>query len=103
MNLSRYKVRRATRFAVAAVAIIVVTLVAVQFGHIISRNLSMARSLRQIRADEAALRLRKREQERELVRLSDPLGSVPEIHERLHLTTPHEAIIYLKRSRPSER
>lgn len=99
----RYKVRRATRLAVTAVAVIVLTLVAVQFGHIIARNMSMARSLHQIQADETALRLRKREQERELMRLSDPLGSVPDIHERLHLTTPHEAIIYLKRSRPSER
>jgi hypothetical protein len=29
--------------------------------------------------------------------LSDPRGSIPEIHDRLHMVGPHEEIIYLKR------
>ncbi len=100
MKVSRTKLRRATRLATAALITIVVTLTVVQFTKIIARNVAMVRSLHQIQADEKALRLRKRQQERELNRLSDPMGSIPEIHDRLHLTTSHEAIIYLKQARP---
>ncbi len=100
--MSRTKLRRATRLAAAALFAIVVTLTAVQFTKIIARNVAMMRSLHQIQAEEKALRLRKGQQERELNRLSDPVGSIPEIHDRLHLTTSHEAIIYLKQGRPSK-
>ncbi len=102
MKVSRTKLRRATRIAAAALFAIVVTLTAVQFTKIIARNVAMMRSLHQIQTDERVLRLRKRQQERELDRLSDPVGSIPEIHDRLHLTTSHEAIIYLKQGRPSK-
>ncbi len=102
MNLSRTKLRRATRLATAALLTIVVTLIAVQFAKIIARNVAMVRSLHQIQADEKTLRLRRRQLELELDRLSEPAGSVPEIHDRLHLTTSHEAIIYLKQGRPSK-
>ncbi len=99
MKRSRLRFRLFTRVAATSVAVILLTLIAVQFAHIIGRNIAMARSLHQIQADVLTLRLRKRQQERELSRLNDPSGSIPEIHDRLHLTTSHEAIIYLKRGR----
>jgi len=101
VKLSRFKIRRAARLAKVTLIAMVIAVVAIQFAHIIARNIGMAHSLRRIQADETALRARKRQQERELMRLSDPMGSVPEIHDRLHLTTSHEAIIYLKRDRHS--
>ena len=39
---------------------------------------------------------RKRSEERQIRRLMDPQGAVPEIHDRLHLVGPHETIIYVK-------
>lgn len=90
----------ASRLAITTVLLIVFALVGVQFAHIINRNIAMARSLHEAQSDVDALRERKREQERTLVRLSDPNGSVPEIHDRLHLVGPHETIIYLKGGKP---
>ncbi|MBV8148061.1 MAG: hypothetical protein JO092_03095, partial [Candidatus Eremiobacteraeota bacterium] len=46
-------------------------------------------------ADVAGLERRRMQQQRELVRLEDPLGAVPEIHDRLRLVRPNEAIIFL--------
>jgi len=42
--------------------------------------------------------VKRRVSTREIRRLSDPRGAVPEIHDRLHLVGDKEAIIYLKRS-----
>ena len=44
-----------------------------------------------------ALQTKRDEQLRQIKRLSDPSGSIPDIHDRLHLVGDHEAIIYLKR------
>lgn len=90
-----------SRLAVATLSLIVFALVGVQFAHIIERNVAMARSLHDIQADVALLRTRKREQERALLRLQDAAGSIPEIHDRLHLVGPHETIIYLKAPKSS--
>ena len=93
---SHQGLRLFSRLAMATISLIVFALVGVQFAHIIDRNVAMARSLHDIQTDVQLLRARKREQERELVRLNDPAGSVPEIHDRLHLVGPKETIIYLK-------
>lgn len=87
-----------SRLALAGFSIIVFTLVAIQFAHIINDNVAMAHSLHDVRADVQSLRDRKREQEHELRRLADPAGAIPEIHDRLHLVRANEAIIYLKRA-----
>ncbi len=89
-------VRLCGRLAFVALALVVFTLVSIQFGRIVKENIAMARSLADVQRDVANLQIQKREQERELRRLSDPEGAIPEIHERLHLVGPNEAIIYLK-------
>ena len=94
---TRRHLRLFSRFAVLLVGTIVFVLVGIQFTHIIGRNVAMARSLHDVETDVQSLRERKREQARELRRLSDPQGSIPEIHDRLHYVGPRETIIYLKR------
>ena len=93
--------RLVSRLAVATLSLIVFALVGVQFAHIIGRNVAMARSLHDVQSDIGALRARKREQERALVRLQDAAGSIPEIHDRLRLVGRNETIIYLKAPKPS--
>jgi hypothetical protein len=56
----------------------------------------MARELRDERHDVVRLEAKRRQQDREIRRLSDPRGALPEIHDRLHLVGDNEAIIYLK-------
>ncbi len=88
--------RLLSRLAVATMSLIVFALVGIQFAHIIDRNIAMGQSLHGVQSDVDALRQRKFEQERELRRLSDAGGSIPEIHDRLHLVGKGETIIYLK-------
>jgi len=82
---------------VLGISTVVLTLVGVQFARILNQNVAMARSLSTVQRDVQALKARKREEQRELRRLSDPAGSIPAIHERLHLVRPNEAIIYIER------
>lgn len=91
-------VRLFSRLLLGLVAVVVFTLVSVQFARIVNQNVAMARSLSDVRHDVSVLRQRKREEERELRRLSDPYGAIPEIHDRLHLVRANEAIVYVKRS-----
>lgn len=91
------KLARRVVFTIVSVAVF--TLVSLQFAHIIDANVAMARSLSGARRDIVALQVRRRKQEREIHRLLDPDGAVPDIHERLHLLRPNEAIIYLKPAR----
>jgi cell division protein FtsB len=95
--MSARVVRLAARGAVLAVVGIIVVTVAVQYAHIIRRNWEYASRLHAVQADVDALTRKRAEQQREIARLSDPEGAVPEIHDRLHLVRDHEAIIYLKR------
>lgn len=85
------------RLAVLGISTVVLTLVGVQFARILNQNVAMARSLSAVQRDVQTLKARKREEQRELRRLSDPEGSVPAIHDRLHLVRPNEAIIFIKR------
>jgi len=87
--------RFAGRLTAAALALMVVTLVGIQFARAFGENLSAARELRSLHADIAALQRRRDEQMRELQRLRDPQGAIPEIHDRLRLVRPNEALIFV--------
>jgi hypothetical protein len=61
----------------------------------------MAHELSTVNSDIDALRLRHEEQLRELHRLEDPDGAIPEIHDRLRLVRPNEAIIFVSPAPPA--
>ncbi len=87
--------RLAGRVVAAAIALLVVGLVAVQFARAIGENVAAMHELSTIRADIAALQRRRDEQQQELRRLRDPQGAIPEIHDRLRLVRPNEALIFV--------
>ena len=87
--------RFAGRFTAVSVALLVIFLVGVQFARAIDQNVAMARDLSSIRTDISGLERRRAEQRRELVRLQDPDGAVPEIHDRLRMVKPGEVMIFL--------
>jgi len=87
--------RLAGRVTAAAVALSLVVLVGVQFARAIGQNVSAARQLSQLQSDITALERRRAEQQRELKRLADPQGAVPEIHDRLRLVRPNETLIFV--------
>jgi len=89
-------VRFFSRLIFGLVAVVVFTLVSIQFARIVNENIAMARSLSSVEDDVQALREHRRREERELRRLMDPEGAVPEIHDRLHMVRSNEAIIYIK-------
>lgn len=92
---ARPALRLAGRVAATALALLVVTLVAIQFARAIGENLSAAHELSAIRSDIASLKHRRDEQRSELRRLRDPEGTIPEIHDRLRLVRPNEALIFV--------
>jgi hypothetical protein len=92
----RFAARAGFALVVAVVAVTVVT----QYARIIGRNVGYAAELRQVRVDIAELERKRDQQQREIARLSDPRGAIPEIHDRLHLVGDHEAIVYLKKLPP---
>jgi hypothetical protein len=71
------------------------TLVGIQFGRAIAANLAAEHELSSIRSDITALERRREDQRRQLLRLRDPEGAVPEIHDRLRLARPNETIIFV--------
>lgn len=68
----------------------------------INENIAMANSLSAVQDDIEQMRERRRHQEMEIRRLNDPDGAVPEIHERLRLVRPNEALIYVKPAVPQK-
>ena len=92
-------VRLAGRIGVTCVAIVAISLIGVQYARVIGRNLALAHELRDVEHDVITLKAKRAQQERDIRRLSDPRGAIPEIHERLHLVGDKEAIIYLKHGR----
>jgi hypothetical protein len=65
---------------------------------VVDRNIALMRELHHVEGDVRTLETRRTAQEREITRLSDPRGAIPEIHEKLHLVGDDEAIIYLKKA-----
>ena len=87
--------RFAGRLGAAAVGLLVFTLIAIQFTRAIEQNVALASELSSTQHDIAGLQIRRERQLRELRRLEDPEGAVPEIHERLRLVGPHETMIFV--------
>jgi cell division protein FtsB len=87
--------RLAGRILASAIAVLIVTLVAIQFARAIGENVTAVRELSKIRSDIAALQRRRDDQQRELRRLRDPEGAIPEIHDRLRLVRPNETLIFV--------
>jgi len=79
------------------VALAVLSVTGAQYARVIGRNLSLEHELHDAQRDVAQLRVRRAEQMREIRRLSDPSGAIPEIHDRLQQVGDDEAIIYVKR------
>lgn len=83
------------RVGATLVALVIFTLVGVQFARVIHQNVALAQELSSTQADVSALQARKQWQLRELRRLEDPEGAVPDIHDRLRLVRRNEAIIFV--------
>jgi cell division protein FtsB len=94
-------IRFAGRVTATALGLLVVTLVAIQFGRAIAQNVGAARELSSLRSDVGALERRRDDQQRELKRLRDPQGVVPEIHDRLRLVRPNEVLIFVSPQPPA--
>ncbi len=87
------------RLGVVCVALVAFSVIGVQYARLIGRNIALAHELRDVERDVAALKVKRVQQARDIKRLRDPRGAIPEIHDRLHLVGDHEAIIYLKRGK----
>jgi septal ring factor EnvC (AmiA/AmiB activator) len=85
----------AGRAITAAVVLLVASLIVVQFVRAIGQNVAAAHQLSSLQTDIAALERQRDEQQRELRRLRDPEGAVPEIHDRLRLVRPNEAMVFI--------
>jgi cell division protein FtsB len=85
----------AGRALTAAVILLVASLIVVQFVRAIGQNVTAARQLSSLQADIATLEHKRDDQQRELRRLRDPEGAVPEIHDRLRLVRPNEAMVFI--------
>lgn len=90
--------RALARLGIVGVACTVLALIAVQYARIVERNVAYAHAVGDVQHDVDALERKRQSQVREIKRLSDPQGAVPEIHDRLRLVGDREAIIYLKRA-----
>ena len=94
--------RQLGRLGVVCVALVALSLIGVQYARLIGRNIALAHELRDVERDVATLKAKRAQQQRDIRRLSDPRGAIPEIHDRLHLVGDKEAIIYLKRGTATE-
>lgn len=83
------------RLTAVGVGVLIFTLVAVQFARVIDQNVALASSLNATQSDIAALQTRRAWQIRQLRRLENPEGAIPEIHDRLRLVRPNEAIVFV--------
>jgi cell division protein FtsB len=96
--MRRPLLRALARLGIAAVACTMLALIAVQYARIVERNVAYARSVSDVQREVSTLERKREAQVREIRRLSDPQGAIPEIHDRLHLVGDREAIIYLKKA-----
>jgi cell division protein FtsB len=83
------------RTAVAVVALAIFSLVGVQFTRVIHQNVALAGELAQTQNEVSELQDVRARQARQLRRLEDPEGAIPEIHDRLRLVRPNEAIVFV--------
>jgi cell division protein FtsB len=87
--------RVAGRALTAAFVLLLATLIVIQYGRAIHENIVAVRQLHALRADIAALQQQRDAQVRQIRRLSDPQGVLPEIHDRLRLVRPGEVLIFV--------
>jgi cell division protein FtsB len=80
------------RLTLVAVGFGVFAIVGVQFAGIAAKNLALSTELDASRAQIDSLKARETQQRRTIVRLSDPEGAIPAIHEELRLVGPREEI-----------
>jgi cell division protein FtsB len=83
-------------FGAAAVALGVLAVVIVQCAHLVQRNVALSRELVVVKGEVSDLERKHAEQERTIKRLRDPVGAVPEIHDRLRLVRPNETLIFVQ-------
>lgn len=88
----------AGRVGVGAFAAVVFLLVGIQFARAIGENVAMAQELASVKSDIKMLEARKKTELRDLRRLADPEGAIPEIHDRLRLVRPDEALVFIRPS-----
>jgi cell division protein FtsB len=84
------------RLAATGVSLLLFSLIVVQAGRVIEQNLALKHELNTTQNDIAHLQARRAWQVEQLRRLQDPEGAVPEIHDRLRLVRPNEAIVFIK-------
>ena len=87
--------RFAGRMAATSVALLILALVGVQFARIAAQNIALAHELSSTQNDVTMLQAKHLWQVRQLKRLEDPRGAIPEIHDRLRLVAHDEAIIFV--------
>jgi hypothetical protein len=88
-------VRFFSRVGATTVALLVFTLVAIQFARVIHQNIALSIELATTHNDITQLERHREWQLRQLRRLQDPQGAVPEIHDRLRLVRANEAIVFV--------
>jgi cell division protein FtsB len=93
----RMVLRLLGRTLVIAIVGAFIAVVGLQYARIIGKNVAMAQQLATAQTDVLTLQAKRADAEREIRRLSDPAGAIPEIHDKLHLVRDNEAIIYLKK------
>lgn len=75
--------------------VLVFTLVAIQFARVVDQNVALAHQLSSTQSEISQLQARREWQMRQLRRLEDPEGALPEIHDRLRLVGSNEAIVFV--------
>ncbi len=97
---ARAKLRRAARIGTRAALFITVaccmSLIGVQITRVLAKNVTLSRELAASRSQIDALRERERVERATIGRLSEPRGAIPEIHDKLHLVSRGEEIIYVR-------
>jgi cell division protein FtsB len=88
-------VRFLSRVGATTLALLVFTLVAIQFARVIHQNIALSRELAATQNDITQLDAHRAWQLRQLRRLQDPQGAIPEIHDRLRLVRANEAIVFV--------
>ena len=83
------------RVGAACIAVAVVALAGIQFARIVGENVTMSRHLATVQSQIATLQKREVAQHAQILRLQDPRGAIPEIHDRLRLVRADEAIIFV--------
>jgi len=87
--------RLLSRIGAVTLALLIFTLAAIQFIRVAHQNLALKHELASTQSDIAQLEAHREWQLRQLRRLRDPQGAVPEIHDRLRLVRPNEAIVFV--------